>query len=55
MKAIFEVDFNLSNMIDNGSLENDFNGDALKFMQWLYNEEGFGIFHELPKLIKVIL
>ena len=53
MKAILEVEFDKDMMIDQESLDQDFGGDWLKFMQWMFKEDGIGIFEEEIKLIEV--
>lgn len=51
MKAIFEVEFDPDIMADDVSVEEI--GGWLAMMQWLYTEEGFGIFENEVKLIEV--
>jgi hypothetical protein len=53
MKAIFEVEFDPDIMVDQETLDEDFGGDWLTFMQWLYAEEGLGIFSEELRLVGV--
>ena len=53
MKAILEVEFDKDMMIDQESLDKEFNGDWLKFMQWMFKEESIGMFEEEIKLIEV--
>ena len=51
MKAIFEVEFDPNIMAD----EDEVNavGGWTEMMQWLYLNEGFGIFDEDIKLVRV--
>lgn len=53
MKAIFELEFESDDMWDEESVNTKMDGDWLKAMRWLYKEEGFGIFGEEPKLVRV--
>lgn len=53
MKAIFEIDFDMEMMFDKESLEEDFDGDYTAAMQWLFKEEGFGIFDKELRLTKI--
>lgn len=54
MKAILEVKFNLSDMFDKETIDNEFNGDVLKAMRWLYKDDSIGIFNKPIKLINII-
>ena len=51
MKAIFEVEFDPDIMADDVSVEEI--GGWLAMMQWLYEQEGLGIFENELKLIEV--
>lgn len=51
MKAIFEVEFDPEIMADDISVEEI--GGWLAMMQWLYEQEGLGIFENELKLIEV--
>ena len=51
MKAIFEVEFDHEIMADDISVEEI--GGWLAMMQWLYEQEGLGIFENELKLIEV--
>ena len=51
MKAIFEVEFDPDIMADDISVEEI--GGWLAMMQWLYEQEGLGIFENELKLIEV--
>lgn len=51
MKAIFEVEFNPELMADDADV--NAHGGWLKTMQWLFREEGLGIFENDLKLIEV--
>lgn len=51
MKAIFEVEFDPETMEDEDQVKEM--GGWLAMMQWLYGEEGFGIFENEVKLIEV--
>lgn len=51
--AVLEVMFDPDIMFDEVTLENEFGGDWLKAMQWLYGEEGTGVFYETPKLVEI--
>ena len=54
MKAIFEMKFKQSDMIDRKSLKEDFDNDITKLMKYLYEEDDLGIFDDELKLIKII-
>ena len=51
--AVLYAEFDTDVMIDEKDLKEQFNNDWLTFMQYLYNEEGIGIFDEL-ELVNVI-
>ena len=51
MKAVFEVEFDPEIMADDISVEEI--GGWLAMMQWLYEQEGLGIFENELKLIEV--
>jgi len=53
MKAIFEVKFKASDMIDKKTFEKEYGSDWMKFMKYMYKEEGLGIFGEELKLVAV--
>jgi hypothetical protein len=53
MKAIFQVKFKASDMIDKETFEKEYGSDWMKLMKYLYKEEGFGIFAEKLKLVAV--
>ena len=54
MKAIFEMKFKQSDMIDRKSLKEDFDNDITKLMKYLYKEESLGLFTNELRLIKII-
>lgn len=47
MKAIFEAEFEPDMMIDSEALQSEYGGDLNKVMQYLYEQEGTGIFNEI--------
>ena len=51
MKAIIEVEFDKDIMFDEESVKDEFGGDFLKAMQWLFELESIGIFEEKLKLV----
>ena len=51
--AVLYAEFDTDVMIDEKDLKEQFNNDWLTFMQYLYNEEGIGMFDEL-ELVNVI-
>lgn len=53
MKAVFEVEFKMSEMIDRKTLKEQYKGSLLKCMRWLYDNEGLGIFDKDFKLTKL--
>jgi len=54
MKAIIEAKFNKEDMIDQPALNDEFDGDMLKAMKWLFKAERMGIFRdENLKLIRI--
>jgi len=53
MKAIFEVEFDPEQMVDEDTLDKDFDGDWFKFMKWLYDSEDMGIFDKRPELVEI--
>ena len=53
MKAILEVEFKQSDMIDRKSLKEEFDNDMLKFMKWLFKDDSVGIFNKEIKLIDI--
>lgn len=51
MKAYLEVEFDPKMMADDADVAE--HGGWLETMQYLYTEEGLGIFEDLPKLIAI--
>jgi len=51
--AVFEVDFDVEDIIDKEELEKQFNNDLLECMQELYNNDGFGLFDNDIKLVEI--
>lgn len=51
--AVFEVAFDPDMMISEDDLQSEYNGDWLRLMQWLYGNEGMGIFEDIPVLVAV--
>lgn len=52
-KAILEVEFNEAEMVDKETLKVDYNNDLLRVMQELYDFDGFGVFNEDIKLVRI--
>ncbi len=52
-KAILEVEFNEAEMVDKETLKADYNNDLLRVMQELYDFDGFGVFNEDIKLVRI--
>ncbi len=52
-KAILEVEFNEADMVDKETLKADYNNDLLRVMQELYDFDGFGVFNEDIKLVRI--
>ncbi len=50
--AVFEVEFDVEDMIDKESLKY-WQNDLLKYMQEVYEDEGLGIFSEPLKLVEL--
>lgn len=53
-KAILEVEFDPDMMIDQEALDESFDGDWVKYMRWLLEQEDMGIFEEKIKLVDVV-
>lgn len=53
MTAVLEVKFNPDTMWDEDDLNRQFGGSWLKGMQWLYTDEGLGIFNERIRLVGI--
>lgn len=53
-KAILEVEFDADMMIDQEALDESFDGDWVKYMRWLLEQEDMGIFEEEIKLVDVV-
>ena len=51
--AVFEVEFETDLMVDEATLQEDFDGDWEKLMAYLFGEEGIGIFTEDLVLVNV--
>ncbi len=52
MKAVFEVEFDEDMMIDAESLGKEFSNDWMKFMEYLIDSDGLGIFD--PENFKLV-
>jgi len=52
MTAVFEIDFDPEDMWDYESAIKE-KGSYLKAMQWLYKNDGMGIFEEELKLVEI--
>ena len=52
--ATFQVKFNPDDMCDETTLHLDFGGSWDKAIEWLFKEEGIGIFDKDFELIRVI-
>lgn len=50
--AVFEVDFDPDMMWDEDSAVKE-HGSYLKAMQWLFEQDGMGIFVEEPRLVDI--
>ena len=53
-KAIFEVEFDMEDMIGEEDLKEFYNNDLLSYMKELYHDEGMGVFNEPFKLVKIV-
>lgn len=53
MIAVLEVEFDPDLMIDEETLQTEYNGDWLKFMKWMFNEDSIGIFDKEIELVGV--
>ena len=52
--AVFEVEFEQEDMISKDDLILAYNGNLLRFMKFLFKEEGFGIFDSEIKLVDIL-
>lgn len=52
-KAVFEVKFDKSFMIDDDSLKKYYKNNLEKYMKGLYKEEGLGVFLDDLKLVRI--
>lgn len=52
MTAVFEVDFDPEMMWDHESAIKE-HGSYLKAMQWLFENDGMGIFDQEPRLVDI--
>lgn len=52
--AVFEVEFEEDDMISKDDLKLFYNGDLLRFMKVLFEDEGFGIFDKEVKLVNIL-
>lgn len=51
--AVFEVEFDVNDMISKDDLFLFYNNDLLKVMKVLFRDDGFGIFNEEIELVDI--
>ena len=53
--AVFEIPFDADIMFSEQAIKDEFGGDWLKAMQWLFEEEGPGLFIDEPAKLTAIV